>query len=611
MRRPMLAALLLSSALLARADDDELLADLLDVIAEETALATKTRLNSDFVPGLVTVLERERLLGLGMRTVWDALPLVPGVEASLDDRGVPTMTVRGVPFPFNSGSVQILLNNVPTGREAAGVNSSVLYLPISQIERIEFIRGPGSVIYGDFAFTGLLNIVTRQVESAAELGISNDSESHLQARVAGQEGDWRYSVDAAAQRDTDARLPTVSSGNERRHSLLGFFAHGDFSLQTNLVHRSLNERINPVGDYEEDSLASELRHTHRFSDSSELQSRINYLDIDIDKTIVRFDGSQAELGADWFWSGWEGHEWLLGTELQRAHIDEGLIDLRGSPLFPPIARPPVLDQYRGQHSFYAQDQWRLSPSLVLTYGLRYDDIDDIESRFTPRVSAVWQSSDVHLFKLQYAEGLRGTTFFELQGSTSVDSLVPEVNRTTELTYVFKQPQLTARATVFNSRISDMIFITFPELGFDNIAEARAHGLELEWSQQLNTSLRLDAQYSRTDSEDDRNPTRQLGEVTSTPDYLAHLALLYRSDGGDLLGLRWRAVGDRGGLDGYQELGLSYTRERFFSEAVQLRLGVDNLGNKRIAYPLPSPLGDVPFYFQHRTLWAELRWQPGG
>ena len=129
------------------ADEDE--AELLAVLKQETDIATKTRMNSDFVPGIVSILDGDRLRALGARTVWDAMSYVPGVQPMLDGTATPEVAVRGIPFPFNSGSIQILLNSVPIARASAGLNASVLLLPLVQVERVEFIRGPGSVLYGD------------------------------------------------------------------------------------------------------------------------------------------------------------------------------------------------------------------------------------------------------------------------------------------------------------------------------------------------------------------------------------------------------------------------------------------------------------------------------
>src|SRR4051794_35179427 len=137
--------------------DDKELTELLSIVQQETAVATKTRLNSDYVPGIVTVLEGDELEALGVRTAGEALGLVPGIQTTRDNRGSELALVRGLDFPFNAGNIQVLVNSIAMARADGGINTSALQIPVEQIERIEVIRGPGSVIYGDFAFMGLIN----------------------------------------------------------------------------------------------------------------------------------------------------------------------------------------------------------------------------------------------------------------------------------------------------------------------------------------------------------------------------------------------------------------------------------------------------------------------
>ncbi len=141
--------------------DDKELEDLLSVVQQETQLATKTRMNSDYVPGIVTVLDGNDLEALGVTTAGEALGLIPGIIYQRDRNGVPNVIVRGLDFPFNSGNIQIQINGIPLVRADAGFNSAALLIPVEQIDRIEVIRGPGSVVYGDYAFMGLVNIITR------------------------------------------------------------------------------------------------------------------------------------------------------------------------------------------------------------------------------------------------------------------------------------------------------------------------------------------------------------------------------------------------------------------------------------------------------------------
>ena len=47
------------------------LKELLGLLQEQTSLATKSRLNADYVPGMITVLHGDELTKKGMRTVWE------------------------------------------------------------------------------------------------------------------------------------------------------------------------------------------------------------------------------------------------------------------------------------------------------------------------------------------------------------------------------------------------------------------------------------------------------------------------------------------------------------------------------------------------------------
>ena len=67
--------LTLFSGSCARAQDSseqEEFNQLLNLLEQQTTLATKTRLNADFVPGMLSVFDAEQLQRRGFRTVWEA-----------------------------------------------------------------------------------------------------------------------------------------------------------------------------------------------------------------------------------------------------------------------------------------------------------------------------------------------------------------------------------------------------------------------------------------------------------------------------------------------------------------------------------------------------------
>jgi outer membrane receptor for ferrienterochelin and colicins len=147
-------------------DADAALQALLGALDQETKIATHTKMNIDFVPGMVSVLYGKDLQDRGVRTASEALSLIPGVELSLSSDGQTQVFVRGIGTTFSSGKIKVLLNGVPFN-STLSVATTSLHIPVEQIDRIEVIRGPGSTIYGEFAYSGVVNVVTRKQENNA------------------------------------------------------------------------------------------------------------------------------------------------------------------------------------------------------------------------------------------------------------------------------------------------------------------------------------------------------------------------------------------------------------------------------------------------------------
>jgi outer membrane receptor protein involved in Fe transport len=125
-----------------------------------TRIATKTEHQSFQAPGLISVLLGRDLLAKGVRTVGDALILVPGIEPSFASSGTRQFVVRGIGKTFASGNIKFLLNDIPMNSTFTGQALPLLELPIEQVDRIEVIRGPGSAIHGEFAYSGVVNVIT-------------------------------------------------------------------------------------------------------------------------------------------------------------------------------------------------------------------------------------------------------------------------------------------------------------------------------------------------------------------------------------------------------------------------------------------------------------------
>jgi outer membrane cobalamin receptor len=110
-------------------------------------------------PGVVTIITREEIINSGARDLDDVLLLVPGFFFGVDVQGGIGVGFRGL--WGQEGKVLLLID----GQEMNELSYSTLqfgnHYPVEHIEKIEIIRGPGSVIYGGFAELAVINVTTR------------------------------------------------------------------------------------------------------------------------------------------------------------------------------------------------------------------------------------------------------------------------------------------------------------------------------------------------------------------------------------------------------------------------------------------------------------------
>lgn len=163
------------------------------MLDEQTELATKTGMNADYIPGMATVLSGDDLLARGVRSVWEALALVPGFTQGIEVTGERQVLSRGVGFGYASGQIKVLLDGVSMNSTLAATANPVMNIPIEQVARIEVIRGPGASVYGEFAYAGVVNVITRQQARSLHGQVQVDPHRRT---LAGGGGVWTWEAPA-------------------------------------------------------------------------------------------------------------------------------------------------------------------------------------------------------------------------------------------------------------------------------------------------------------------------------------------------------------------------------------------------------------------------------
>jgi iron complex outermembrane receptor protein len=129
-----------------------------------------SKLNVDDTPSVISVLKHEELQLLGIKTLFEALSILPGVETSINQIGTKKVIIRGHDNPnnFTFDKAKLLVDGVSIEMGIFGNSSFYLNLPIDVIERIEILRGPGSALYGAGALNGVINVVTAQSSQSGD-----------------------------------------------------------------------------------------------------------------------------------------------------------------------------------------------------------------------------------------------------------------------------------------------------------------------------------------------------------------------------------------------------------------------------------------------------------
>src|SRR6266436_1393909 len=133
--------------------------------------ASKYRQKTTEAPASITIITADDVKKYGYRTLADILRSAPGLYVSYD-RNYSFLGVRGFSLGDYNNRVLLLidghrLNNSLSDSAFIG---SEFPLDVDLIERVEIIRGPGSSLYGNNAFFGVINVITRKGRDMAGTG---------------------------------------------------------------------------------------------------------------------------------------------------------------------------------------------------------------------------------------------------------------------------------------------------------------------------------------------------------------------------------------------------------------------------------------------------------
>ena len=183
-------------------------AQTLSVQTLPATVVTAARIPQDpsLMPQGVVVITAAEMQAAGMTNANEAIRWLGGVVGRVDTTGGrdQSLDLRG--FGETASSNVVFLVDGVRQNEGDSSGVSLSWIPIDSIERIEIVRGNGSVLHGEGATAGVVNVITNKglVEPGGSANLSLGSLATSDARVSLRTatGSWRYQIYANAF-DTD------------------------------------------------------------------------------------------------------------------------------------------------------------------------------------------------------------------------------------------------------------------------------------------------------------------------------------------------------------------------------------------------------------------------
>ncbi|HEX7669701.1 MAG TPA: TonB-dependent receptor, partial [Polyangiaceae bacterium] len=465
--------------------------------AEEVEAASRVAESVEDAPSSVTIVPREELTAFGYPTIAEAVRGVRGVYV-WNDRTYQSLGVRGLGRLGSYGNRElVLLDGQPTNDDWVG-SSYVGFdgrTDLADIERIEVVRGPGSVLYGTNAFSGVVNLVTRYRDEkpGTEAGISAVDASVTRGRVRAQaslgkdSGVWT-SIGGARGSGRDFVFGSSGTGPGEASRNADAFAAGTMEgrvwwkfLTAQWFLHSHDKEL-PTGEFEtllgdprthqQDTRAFvEARAEPTLSRQVQLLSRVHW-------NLYRFRGDYArEQGDggvehdtyDGQWVGAEQRAIFTPTERLRLTLGgEGQLHYRVDTTARDATGIYLNDSggtgrpYR-VGAVYALADADPSARVRLSGGVRLDGYSTFGSSLNPRAAAILRPYQGGNLKILGGKAFRAPSTYELYyndgGTTQIQSpdLRPESIYSFEIEHSHRfSPTVTGLASVYGNYITNLV-----------------------------------------------------------------------------------------------------------------------------------------------------------
>lgn len=631
--------------------------------------ASRYRQKITEAPAAVSIITADDIRTFGWRTMAELLGAVRGQSIAYD-RTYSYLGNRGFARPGDYNARNLFLVNGQRFNDPIYDGSVIddgFAVDLGLIERVEIIRGPTSSLYGNSAFFGVVNVVTRDgadfapgdggIGGRGEIETSFGSFGTVRGRVT---AGGRIAADTtvlvsvtAGEREGDDALyfpdydaPATQNGialdadAEQSRSAFAALHWRDWKLEAGYTGRTKHIPTASFGTIFGDNATRGIDETAwlRLSLDRQLQPDLQ-LRAALSAHAYNYDGTYrfapAEVGRiglpvdvkDYAdarsFAGtlqltkvfWSRHTVIAGFEFKDDQRQN-----QGNYVDDPVEVNFAGATSTTSRSPFVQGDFLVSRQLTLTAGVRRDHFSTFGDSTNPRFGAIWHPRANTTIKLLGGTAFRAPNPYEYSYNDgdrtfrANPALQPEEISTTELVWEESlHERARASVSLYEYRITDLIDLNVDPgnnlLFFDNRASARSRGAEAEleaWTEQ-GWSARASVAVNDTRDRGTDQRLSRAPRMTSSLHLTAPVKTLPVRLGLELIYNSARDGSTGRDIDDYLLTNLTLT-SREFASGLSLGLTVRNLLDTAYADPASDEHRQAEIPQDGRTFFGRIRWR---
>lgn len=501
-------------------------------IEEVVVTGSPVKVNRNNVPMAVSVVTRTQIEESGESALLPVLNgRVPGLfvtERGVTGFGVAAgsagqISIRGIGGNPTTG-VLMLIDGHPQFMGIFGHPLPDSYVA-SDVERVEVIRGPASILYGSNAMGGVINIITKKQTIEGFSGNARLSYGSFDTQKYMGSAGWkkkRFSAFVSGNHDqTDGHREHSAFKINNGYTKLGYdinehlYVSTDFSLAAfdaadpgpDTLNATPGEKIDITRGYwaftlqnEWSSISGALKLYYNFGEhniTDGFHSNDKNYGVNVYESLKLFTGNNITLGLDYASYGGKA---------------ENLLAMNGNGVV-------FADTTINEWGIYGFAQQTIGENLTLNAGLRRQKHTVYGEQWIPSLGFAWPFSGSTTWKGSASKGFRSPTIRELFLWGPNPGLEPEtiMNYETSLSKSFINNLLSAEITLFSVEGDNQI-VQVPMQGLLNSGEISNQGIEFSAQAKPSGKLSLETTYSYTSM---KNP------VFATPEHHLFFTAHYR------------------------------------------------------------------------------------